>query len=103
MLFASILCFFKYDSVKIAANQVLQIFGFDCCQIDTDDAVSDVLIQRCSWVFLHRSIFPAQVIQAGLLVTDQVSAAKLVLVDQLHSIGRLHQRIPLGVSDQNGS
>ena len=29
------------------------------------------------------------------------SFAKLILVNQLHSIGRLHQRIPLGVSNQN--
>jgi ribosomal protein L15 len=33
MLFASILCFFKYDSVKIAANQVAK----HCADVDAED------------------------------------------------------------------
>ena len=81
---------------KISAK-FLQIFGFDCCQIDTDDAVADVLIQRYGWVFLQVSIFPAKVVQTCLLVPDQVSATALILVDQLHRVTRLPQRIPLCV------
>ena len=48
--------------------KLLQIFRFDRCQIDTDDAVADVLMQRCRWVFLQVSIFPAQVVQARFFI-----------------------------------
>ena len=68
--------------------KLLQIFWLYSCQIDPDDAVSDVFIQRCCWVFLQVSVFPAQVVQTCLLIPDQMSAAKLILVDQLHRIRR---------------
>ena len=84
-------------------SKLFQIFWFDCCQIDPDGAVSEVLIQRRRRIFLQVSIFPAKVIQTGFFIPDEMSSSELVLVDQLYRVTGLHKRIPLCVSDQNGS
>ena len=74
--------------------QILAMFLFYSRQIHTDDSVSDIFIQRYGSILLHRCILTAEIVHANLLLTNQMPTAKLVLIDQLHRICRLH----LGVS-----
>lgn len=81
--------------------KLFQMFLFHSSQINSDDIVADLLIQRYGSILFYRCIFIAEVAQASLFIANHMFTAKLILINQLHCIRWLHQRITPSVGSED--